>query len=112
MFPTLSQLIGDKAFEGSRETLEKRCGSAGISCAVKYGPTPPNSSLFVRFESSERIGEICAWESGDCEVQMATFRQAEEIKGQHVRLRSSQDFHGWLAKVFRYVADREFDFER
>lgn len=112
MLPTLSQLIGEKAFEGSRETLEKRCRSGGVSCVVKYGATPPNSSLFVRFESKERIGEICAWESGDCEVQMAAFQEAEEIKGQHVRLRSSLDFHGWLAKVFRYVAGRKLDFER
>jgi len=59
MFSTLHQLIAEKkAFDGFRETLEKRCVASKLSCAIKYGDTPPNSSLFVRFESEKELAKF------------------------------------------------------
>jgi len=111
MAESLQELIGAKAFERFREGLESRFGAHRLRFKIQYGETPPNSSLFVRLESEDRIGEICAWESGDCDLQFADFEK-EGIKSVHHRLTTSDDFHDRLAEVFRFVAHREFPDEK
>ncbi len=111
MTETLQELIGARGFDRFREGLEARFGAHRLTYKIHYGETPPNSSLLVRLESKDRIGEVCAWESGDCEVQLADFQKDKAPKSAHHQLRSSTDFHDRVAEVFRYVAKRQFPHE-
>jgi len=117
MTETLHRLIGEKGFERFRRGLESRFNAHRLSYTIQYGETPPNSSLFVRLESDTRIGEICAWESGNCDISLADQQTDDGIKDKHYELRDSNDFHQRLAEMIRCVApniedNAEPDFER
>jgi len=105
MVESLHRLISDRGFDAVRSGLESRFHASGLAYTIRYGE-PPSFSLFIRLESGERIGEVCAWESGDCEVQLAEFKK-EGIGAMHYELKSDQDFHTRLAEVFRFVAKKE-----
>ncbi len=105
MIESLHRLISKRGFEAFRTGLETRFRESRLTYTIHYGE-PPSFSLFVRLESKERIAEVCAWESGDCEVQMSEFEN-EGIRSVRHQLKSDQDFHQRLAEVFRYVAKRE-----
>jgi hypothetical protein len=109
MIESLHRLISERGFDNFRSGLESRFRANGLTYIIRYGE-PPSFSLFVRLESKVRIGELCAWESGDCEVQMAEFEK-EGVESVHCQLRSDQDFHEYLAEVFRFVVKREFDID-
>ena len=111
MTETLQELIGKRGFERFREGLEARFGAHRLAFKIHYGETPPNSSLLIRLESKDRIGEVCAWESGDCDVQLAEFEKDEVPRSVHHRLKSGDDFHADVAEVFRFVAKRQFPHE-
>jgi len=102
MIESLHRLISDRGFEAFRTGLESRSRANRLAFKIHYGE-PPSSSLFVRLESEERIGEVCAWESGDCEVQMAEFKKGD-IASVHHQLKSDRDFHARLAEVLRFVS--------
>lgn len=105
MIASLHQLISERGFDAFRPGLESRFRANRLAYTIHYGEAP-SLSLFVRLESEERIGELCAWESGDCEVQLAVFKK-EGIESVHHQLKSDQDFHSRLAEVFRFVAQKE-----
>lgn len=105
MIESLHRLISERGFDAFRNGLESRFRANRLAYTIHYGQ-PSSFSLFVRLESAERIGEICAWESGDCEVQTAALKK-EGIKSVHHQLKSDADFHARLAEVFRFVAQRE-----
>jgi hypothetical protein len=105
MIESLHRLISERGFEDFRTGLEGRFRANRLAYTIHYG-APPSFSLFVRLESEERIGEVCAWESGDCEVQLGEFKK-DGIKSVHHQLKSDYDFHSRLAEVFRFVAKKE-----
>ena len=107
MIESLHQLISQRGFDELRPAVESRFRAHGVRYTIHYGDTPPTSSLFVRLESEERIGEVCAWESGDCEVQFAEFKK-DGVKSVHHQLISDRDFHSRLADVFLFVTQKEF----
>ena len=107
MSETLQHLITGRGFDAYRADLERRYRANGLRYLIHYGQ-PPSFSLLVRLESEERIGELCAWESGDCEVQLAAFKDEEkDIRSIHHRLNSGEELHARLAEVFRFVAKNE-----
>ena len=105
MIESLHRLIAQKGFEDFRLSLEGRFQAHGMTYKIHYGE-PPRASLFVRLENHERIGEVCAWDSGDCEVQMAEFKK-DGIESVHYQLQSDYDFHNRLAEIFRFVANKD-----
>jgi hypothetical protein len=107
MAETLQELIGARGFERFRQGLEARFDAHRLVYKIHYGETPPNSSLLVRLESKDRIGEVCAWESGDCDVQIAEFQKDEVPRIVHHQLHAGSDFHVRLAEVFCFVAKQQ-----
>jgi hypothetical protein len=109
MRESLHQLISGRGFDAFRPGLESRFRANRLVYSIRYGE-PPSLSLLVRRESADRMGEVCAWESGDCEVQLATVAQ-DDIDTRNYCLESDSDFHRRLAEVFRFVAKRELTAE-
>ena len=105
MNDSLQHLISGRGFDAFRTGLESRFRANRLAYTIRYAE-PPSGSLFVRLESGDRIGELCAWESGNCEVQLAEFKN-EGVSSVHHQLESAQDFHARLAEVVRFVAKRE-----
>jgi len=107
MKTTLHELIGEKGFEQFRQGLEARFGAHRLAYTIHYGETPPNCSIFIRLESKQRIGEVCAWESGDCDVHQVDLQKEDGIQDSHYTLASAYDFHDRIAALFLFVAQRE-----
>ena len=104
---SLRELISEKGFDRYREGLESRFRANRLVYSITYSEGSPDPSLRVRLEGKERIGEICAWESGHCDLHVAADAE-EKIKSRHVKLEAEAGFHECLAAIFRYVVKREF----
>jgi hypothetical protein len=101
MTESLHWLISKRGFDDFLPALESRFRARGLVYEIHYGK-PPSCSIVVRLESKDRCGEICAWESGDCDATLVEFKKGG-FTDAHYQLGSAQDFHAKLAEVFLFV---------
>ena len=103
---TLHQLISEKKFEEFRDGLEAHFRANHLTFSVTYSEGSLNPSLYVRLEGAERLGDICAWEGGDCDLDVVVVSDGQ-MKSKHIKLASAEEFHDHLAALFRFVVNRQ-----
>jgi hypothetical protein len=74
MIESLHNLISKRGFDDFLPGLIARFTANKMVHTINYGK-PPSSSLFVRLESKDRVGEICVWESGDCNISLLEYKK-------------------------------------
>ncbi|HEY1719351.1 MAG TPA: hypothetical protein VGH42_13815 [Verrucomicrobiae bacterium] len=106
MSTSLHQLISEKEFDRYRDGFEARFRANHLAFSIKYSERSPNPSLYIRLEGPERIGDICVWESGDCDLNFTAFTD-RQMKSKHIQLASADAFHNHLAALFRFLVNRQ-----
>ena len=106
MSQTFHQFISERGFDRFRSGLEARFTAHGLSYRIVYSESAPVPSLLVRLENQERLGEVCVWETGRCELTASSVADGQ-FKDEHFVLPSADGFHEHLAAIFRYVAKRD-----
>jgi hypothetical protein len=107
MSQPLHQLISERGFDRYRPGLESRFKAHGLSFTIHYSKGSPLPSLRVRLENPERLGEVCVWESGHCDITTGSLSDGE-TRDRHVELDSADGFHEQLAALFLYVTKSEW----
>lgn len=108
MSQSLHQLISERGFDQYRDGLEARFRAHNVSFSIHYSEGTSDPTLLVRLESDDRLGEVCVWESGNCNFTAASTEEGQ-FRDEHVVLESPDGFHERLAALFRYVTKRELD---
>ena len=105
---SLHHLISERGFDSFRDGLEARFRAHSLIYRIYYSPeAAPLPSLLVRLENAERLGEVCVWESGHCDITAGSLADGE-TKDRHVVLETAEGFHEQLAALFLYVTKREW----
>lgn len=102
---SLKHLISERGFDSFRSGLEARFRANHLSFRILYSEDSPLPSLLVRLENAERLGEVCIWESGHCDIT-ATSLADGKMKDNHVVLETAEGFHEQLSALFLYVTKR------
>jgi hypothetical protein len=104
MSHSLKHLISERGFDRFREGLEARFTANQLIFPVYYSEGSPLPSLLVALESTERLGEVCVWESGRCDTTVTSLADGK-MKDKHVVLETAEGFHEQLAALFLYVTN-------
>ena len=107
MSHSLKHLISERGFDRFRDGLEARFKAHHLSFRIHYSESSPHPSLLVGLENAERLGEMCVWESGHCDITTGSLADGE-TKDRHVVLETAEGFHEQLAALFLYVTKREW----
>jgi hypothetical protein len=107
MSQSLKQLISERGFDSFRDGLEARFRAHRLSFRIHYSEGSPLPSLLVRLENAERLGEVCVWESGQCDITAGSL-DSSEARDKHIVLETADGFHEQLAALFLYVTKREW----
>lgn len=103
---SIKHLISERGFESFRDGLEARFRAHRLSYDIHYSEGSPLPSLFVRLENAERVGEVCVWESGHCDITASSLADGE-TKDMHIVLETADGFNEQLAALFLYVTKRD-----
>ena len=106
MQKSLHYLISERGFDNFRDGLEARFRVNRLSFRIHYSEGSMLPSLLVRLENEERLGEVCVWESGHCDITTGSLVDGETVD-RHVLLATADGFHEQLAALFLYVANPE-----
>ena len=61
--------------------------------------------MLIRLSSPNRLGEMCVWESGECDVVMGRLDKGS-ISDTHSLIATEDEFHQTIADLFLWVVDR------
>jgi hypothetical protein len=104
---SLHHLICERGFDSFRDGLEARFKVHRLDFTIHYSEPSPIPSLLVRLENQERAGEICVWESGNCDMTVVSLTDGN-FRAKHIKLDSSDGFHQQLAALFLFVSKNEW----
>src|ERR1022692_1360053 len=107
MSQSLKHLISERGFDSFRDALEARFRAHRLSFRIHYSEGSPLPSSLVRLENTERLGDVCVWESGHCDITAGSLVDGE-TKDRHIVLKTAEGFHEQLAALFLYVTKREW----
>lgn len=103
----LQHLISGRGFDRYRSGLEARFATHGLNYSFYYSKGTPNPTLLVRLGNHERLGELCVWESGHCDLTVGSIHGSEQ-KYWHLVLDSEERFHEQLAAMFIFITKGEW----
>ena len=105
---SLQHFISERGFDRFRPGLESRFKANRLDFNIQYSEGSPLPSLRVRLENAERIGEVCVWENGHCDITICLLCDGK-MDDKHLVLESTESFHEHLAALFLYVTNKKAD---
>ena len=105
MSESIHQLISGRGFDSFLPGLQSRFRANRLAFSFHYSAGSPDPSLYIRLEGEQRLGDVCLWESGHCDLNVATVAEGT-IRSQHFAEQSAPEFHKHLAALFRFVVGR------
>ena len=96
---SFSELISGRGLERYQDGLRSRFRAHRIGYSVVYGEPTSKPAMWLDFETTEAIGRVTIWESGECDMEVVDATTGEDLLREHHFFDSTDEFHSTYPKV-------------
>lgn len=99
-------MISGRMFDLYWSRFTQQLNEKKISFSCNYGFKSSNPSLLIRIEcnNSDSMGELCVWESGDCNMSLYV-HENEDIQYKYDKIESDQDLYSHVEYLYNCIVN-------